>query len=405
MSYPAAPNPGQSSPDSNQPVPQPNQPQYGQMNPQPAGPGNQPNRPVAPTPGGYGFYQPYAQQRPQPGIIPLGPLSMGEIISGIFKAISTNAKSVIGIPLIVTLPIAAFFTLVQLVLMLIPGLQEYFIPMSPAEAASIGANADGDPDKVFAALGHQLASTSLQAGFLSVSNFIGSIIIVGMLTIVISQLSIGRKATIKQSWEAFKPRFGSLIGYVLLYALLFFGVIFVLTGLAVLVLVLIAVGVHESNRADAVAAILLASFVFLIILLVVSVFITVKFLFSQSAIVLEEATVTGAFKRSWNLTKGQFWRIFGIYIVISLMTGVASSVVTGPLGMIQTYAPFTSKAALVIITSISLFLQILVSGLILAVSCSGTVLLYMDVRMRKENLAESLIAASKDVPPATPGVA
>ena len=64
-------------------------------------------------------------------------------------------------------------------------------------------------------------------------------------------------------------------------------------------------------------------------LFIMSVVFFVRYLFISQAIVIERQTLPGAFSRSWRLTRGSFWRVFGYALVIYLIAIIFESIVGG----------------------------------------------------------------------------
>src|SRR5215472_2329483 len=78
-------------------------------------------------PGGYGYpppppgygprpYGPWQQQAPKPGVIPLRPLSVGELLDGAFTSIRRNPKATLGIAAVLLTFSAVITTAVSLLL-------------------------------------------------------------------------------------------------------------------------------------------------------------------------------------------------------------------------------------------------------------------------------------------------
>ena len=126
-------------------------------------------------------------------------------------------------------------------------------------------------------------------------------------------------------------------------------------------------------------------FLMVITLLCVLGFLSVKFAFISLAVILEGLGPVDALKRSWNLSKGSFWRILGRMIIIGLVVGVIGMVLGAIIGAIMGVGASLSTAMTTsLITS---FLTTLVSAVIIPVQSSYQTLMYLDERMRKENLA------------------
>ena len=89
----------------------------------PTQPGHEPSRRQRPPPGygpapvygprpGYG-----AGARPRPGIVPLRPLGLGEILDGAFQAIRTNPRTMLGVSALVMIVVTALGLVPQFYLM------------------------------------------------------------------------------------------------------------------------------------------------------------------------------------------------------------------------------------------------------------------------------------------------
>jgi hypothetical protein len=121
------------------------------------------------------------------------------------------------------------------------------------------------------------------------------------------------------------------------------------------------------------------------------------------ALVLEPASITGALGRSWHLVQGAFWRVLGIVLLVQLLLGLAVQFISSPLsilgsanllnggpGSIVTEGQLELFVATYLVTvAITLFLY--------PFGSIARTLLYLDLRMRKENLASALASATKGV--------
>jgi hypothetical protein len=98
---------------------------------------------------------------------------------------------------------------------------------------------------------------------------------------------------------------------------------------------------------------------------------------SVIVVVTENLRGTSAMSRSWNLVKGHWWHAFGTIIVAALLAGVVN-------GVIQ--APFQQWVAKAIASAVA---QIVT----LPFTTTVGVLLYLDLRARKENLSVERLRA------------
>jgi hypothetical protein len=118
------------------------------------------------------------------------------------------------------------------------------------------------------------------------------------------------------------------------------------------------------------------------------------------AVVLERISPVNAIKRSWQLTRGSFWRLFGILILTWIIVTVASEVLTIPFNIVGAVigggsaSPFTATAsvAALIVSAIGTILAATVTR---PISAGVNVLLYVDLRMRREGLDLTLRDAAR----------
>jgi hypothetical protein len=126
-----------------------------------------------------GYYQ-----APKPGVIPLRPLGLGEILDGTFGVVREYPGVTLGLSAIVV-------TFTQLVTFAISA-------YSRLNAGYGGSGRYGG-----------ITGARIFAWVLS---GVGSAVLAGMLTAVIGEAVLGRKTTIGATWKKVRPRFWALIG-------------------------------------------------------------------------------------------------------------------------------------------------------------------------------------------------
>jgi membrane-anchored glycerophosphoryl diester phosphodiesterase (GDPDase) len=131
-------------------------------------------------------------------------------------------------------------------------------------------------------------------------------------------------------------------------------------------------------------------------MLILFVWLWVKLGFVPAAIVLERASIRSSMSRSWRLTRGAFWRIFGTRLLVAAMLYVATQIITTPVALIFSLAGtvLQPNGATTAAASSSLVLSVIITqavtaviasvGLVVATATSA--LLYLDQRMRLEGL-------------------
>jgi membrane-anchored glycerophosphoryl diester phosphodiesterase (GDPDase) len=125
-------------------------------------------------------------------------------------------------------------------------------------------------------------------------------------------------------------------------------------------------------------------------------YLQMRWIFAAAVLVLEERKVIDSMKRSFQVSKGSFWRIVGYYLLTNIILSLAVGMVSGVIEVIAT-------AALGLDTLLVTWYGLIVYALIQTLTMTVTVgalsavvtLLYVDIRMRREGLDIELIAAAQ----------
>ena len=306
----------------------------------------------------------------QPGIIPLRPLTVGEILTGAFQAVRVNPQTMFGFAFAVMAVVALVETI--------------FTAISIQALTNSLMSGNFSVYSMMSSLSGTLVS--------SLFSFVGTTFLAGMLALTVWDAVLGRKSTPADAWNRFSPRIVPVLLATLLLAAIQFGVTLVIIIVFFLLIGLVGAGAAGyANSGDYGAAwssagsIGLLIFLMFITLLCVLGFLSVKFAFISLAVILEGLGPVDALKRSWNLSKGSFWRVLGRLIIIGLVVGVIGMVLGAIIGAILGVGASLSTAMTT--SLISSFLTTLVSAVIIPVQSSYQTLMYLDERMRKENLA------------------
>ena len=123
----------------------------------------------------------------------------------------------------------------------------------------------------------------------------------------------------------------------------------------------------------------LATVAGLILFIIPGIYIGVRLAVSIEALVVEGRRGTQAMGRSWELVGGHWWHAFGTLVVAGLLTGVVNAVITTPFGNTSWLVQAVAAAVATVIT--------LPYGVLVGV------LLYLDLRARKENLTLEALRA------------
>jgi hypothetical protein len=223
--------------------------------------------------------------------------------------------------------------------------------------------------------------------------FLTNAILTGVLTLAIGQGVLGKKETLGSAWRATWPRFWALLGAVLLPGLFVFGG----ATVVVLLLTLLAVGLAAAHIAAVGIALAIIGG---LAALVFAALIYVRWYVTIPAVMLEGVGPTRGMGRSWRLVRGSWWRTWWIGFLATLIAGFANAIIKLPLSFAVGASTFSfastsdqSHVSLlaVIVTSIG---GIIATTLTTPLIAGVTVLIYADLRMRREGMDITLQAAA-----------
>ncbi|MFI9206365.1 hypothetical protein [Streptomyces sp. NPDC053048] len=320
-------------------------------------------------PGG-GWGSPWQQQAPQPGVIPLRPLSVGEILEGTFSTMRLHWRTVLGVSLGVAV-------CTQTVATVVTGL---WFPDMSENLDALDENAE--LDELLRTFRKGLSG----AAAAGIVGLVGSIFATAILTFVVSRAVLGRPVTMREAWANARPRLLGMAGLFCLVPLLIVGS-FVL-GLAP-GLVLGASGADEGATASLMLLGGTAG-------LVAAVWLWIRYSLAAPALMLEKQGVIESMRRSAKLVQGAWGRIFGIQILAAFLAFMIGALVQIPAALGATI--FTGDLGeglegwpLLISNGIS---ATIASTFTLPITAGVTALLYMDQRIRRESLDIELARAA-----------
>lgn len=311
----------------------------------------------------------------KPGIIPLRPLSIGDIYQGAFAAIKTNTRTMFGftaalLGVVLVISIATNYAIINLVL------PNYLSPNSPYATAFISLSGSFS----------QLGGSLLQV--------LATVLLSGLIVVAVSRSVLGRVASSKEVWERTKSKFLPLIGLNIITSII--SGLMMIIGIVVF-FVLLASAASTAETETELFQNLGISLVGLLILMLASVlvssYLSIKFSVAPPAMVLENLGVFAALGRSWRLTRGNFWRLLGINILTAIITFMVAGIFVGiadALGAIFIVVGSSSPEDVIASLNTTYILVMVMSTiaqlLILPFTSSVNALLYIDLRMRKEGL-------------------
>ncbi len=276
----------------------------------------------------------------KPGVIPLRPLRVGEILDGAITTMRRNPALMIGAA-------AAVMAVVQLLnALVLTTMQDQF--------QAVEAGAAMTEDEALDMLG-DLAGAS---GITVVVTVLATTFLSGYLTVVIGKAVLGRPVRAGEVWSEIRPLLLPLLGLTVVYTLI------VMVGL--------------------------------ILLIIPGIWLYVLFALATPALVLERGRVFSSLGRSRLLVRGSWWRTFGILLLAAIIAGIISMIISIPFELFGDGASaFGNSTAM---STGGIWLSALggvVAGAITYPFSAGvTALLYIDQRMRKEGMDIELARAA-----------
>lgn len=311
----------------------------------------------------------------KPGIIPLRPLSIGDIYQGAFAAIKTNARTMFGftaalLGVVLVISIGINYAIINLVL------PNYLSPSSP-----------------YAAVFTSLSGSFSQLGG-SLLQVLATVLLSGLIVVAVSRSVLGRVASSKEVWERTKSKFLPLIGLNIITSIIS-GLMMIIGIVVFFVLLASAASTAKTDREflQDLGVSLVGLLILMVISALVSSYLSIKFSVASPVMVLENLGVFAAIGRSWSLTRGNFWRLFGINILTAIITSMVAGIFVGiadALGAIFIVVGSSSPEDVIASLNTTYILVMVMSTiaqlLILPFTSSVNALLYIDLRMRKEGL-------------------
>jgi hypothetical protein len=225
----------------------------------------------------------------------------------------------------------------------------------------------------------------LLTAFLSL---VASAILQGIIVVEVARGSLGEKLPLRGLWAFTKNRIWALVGWAAIVG----GVMLVTIGIVVGLIILLVVLLGTLGAVFGVLLGILAGLGFLVL----GVWLGTKLSLVPSALVLEQIPLRSAISRSWLLTNDNFWRVFGIQVLVSVILSVASNIALIPFSIVVPIllvlldpngtGTTSSMAWVLVVYVVQIVLTVVIATITSVVMTATSALLYLDLRMRKEGL-------------------
>jgi hypothetical protein len=313
-----------------------------------------------------------APQPLKPGVIPLRPLTLTDILNGAVAYIRANPKATLGL----TTVVVVIAQIISLVLQIVPLAATGELGVLRGEEASTAAALGSSASGIASAL-----TTGLSAVILS-----------GMLTVIVGRAVFGAGITIEEAWRRVRGRLLALIGFSLMWLL----------GIVILIAIVVVVVAVVATMSGVAAFVLAIPLGLAVIALLVYLWTVLSF--AAPLIVLERLGVFPSISRSVRLIRNDFWRVLGIKLLATIVAGVVAAAVSIPFSVGGQILLFGTKSTTTVLISLGL---IAIGGAIGQIitepfSAGAVVLLYTDRRIRAEAFDLVLQTGAVTAPYAAP---
>lgn len=301
----------------------------------------------------------------KPGAIPLRPLSLGDIYDGAFKIIRFNPRATVGPSVLVAAVSMAIPIVAVSVMTFALGMTGGPIVDDPYAQGGATTDVAG----LVAPFGAFLVGRLLQ--------YVGTILVTGMIVHVASSAAVGRRLTAGQTWAATRGRRWRLVGLatlVLVVELLVIAAYVVATALIV-----------SSGEGPLVVLWVLVTGPAMVALVLFGM-VRLAYL-AAPALMLEDLGILAALRRAWALSARQFWRIFGIWLLAVVIISMASQMLAFPVSIgaqVLGLALEDGRLLFFFVIVGAALGQILTSALTVPFTAGVCALQYLDQRMRRE---------------------
>ncbi|MFI6144610.1 hypothetical protein [Streptomyces sp. NPDC051109] len=333
----------------------------------------------------WGGWRPAA---PQPGVIPLRPLALGEIISGSFATIRAHWKTLAGVVLAVQAVVLPAMALV--VGVAVAAVHDHFEPVFDPPFG------EEPPTEHIVPL---VVAAIAVFVLLFAIGVMGISVVAALCPAVLKEAVMGRPTTFRALWRTSVRRAPAVAGA------LFLGILIAASPVFAVLAVWVPLAVSAGSRDGAVALLGLLPLLMLAAM-PLAVWLNVRFGLTSAVVVLEGAGPVTGLRRSAALVRGDWWRIFGYTVVAVMLAGAIAYAIQLPFNLIGTFAMMPALQAIpeggtpsagAIAALVFAFLLMLFGGAAGQIFQIGfgqlaSAMLYVDQRIRREGLAEALLA-------------
>lgn len=341
---------------------------------------------------------------PKPGVIPLRPLGVGDILTAVFSTVGRYWRQLYGVLLVLVIGAVVICGLVAGIAVAVVWDRVEDIQAATHQADASGGSYTPTADQVVPLI---LAGSVVLLVIAVVGLYVVSAL-QAVHAVAASRAVIGAPLTARELWRTARPRVPAVMGVQLLSGLIIGGI--ALVGYAVIVGLVVALATGAAGNgghpnAGLLVVTVIASVVLGLGIAAGACYFSIRFLAAPATATLEGASPVAALRRSSALVRGLFWRSLGITLLVGLLVWIAEQILqyammlVGGLGVSAAAAggdtPDTANMAAAVVAIVFVALAV-TAGSLIAVPFSYLTgaMLYVDMRIRHEGFDLELARAA-----------
>jgi hypothetical protein len=308
---------------------------------------------------------------PKPGIVPLRPLGIHEILSGAFAVLTRYWRTALTVS-------AAIAAVSQLLVALVTAA----LPAG-STGVDLTLSSTGDPNADLHRALTSLADIAPLGGATGAISLFAGTLATAALASVASKAVMGKPASTAETWRTVSSRLLSVLGLALFVTCATFGTLAASAAPSLI-----------ANAAGASDAAISATALLLLPGSAVALWLCISMSLAAPALVLERQGIRAAVARSFRLVRGAWWRVLGVTVVVGILTDMASGIIALPFTVVDFAINGSGSdgtaASSLLLAAIGGFIG---GALTFPVTAGSSTLLYIDQRIRREALDLELAAA------------
>jgi hypothetical protein len=314
------------------------------------------------APPAYGWAQPAP-----PGSGRFRAQAVGELLDSAFTLYRRNFRLIVAITAVVQVPLALFRYLAY---------QVTGFEGASARLQQLTANGPITSQQLSDLKSPLITLFAVSVAVLLIQLLLVQPVATAAMTRAVGDVYLDKPTSMGAVYRAVADRIGAVVGVSAL--LLAVGVGF----LAAVVLVTLAVSVALGQSGAVLVLLLVLGALFAVVV------VYTRWLFAAPIVILERLGPVAALRRSWQLVRGSTGRVFGITLLVGLITGILSAAVGALLTVLTQFGDDNVRLVL------SQLAALIVGVLIQPISFIVVVLLYYDLRIRREAFDIEMLAAT-----------